>query len=512
MAILTNPWLIAGVATIVLLPIVVFIADAILNAKGSSGAADEPPVWRGGWPLISHFLKFAKNPIMTIREGYETCGSVFTLRFLGFNFTFLIGADAQTPFFRANDNELSQNEPYKFMTPIFGEGIVFDAPPDIKDQQLRFVAHALKGTALKTYVPKIVEEAETYFKSWGDSGEIDLLDAMSYLTILTASSCLLGREVRENLFGEVYHLLREIDEGINPIAIINPHLPLPSFRRRDVARKKLAEVFGTVIRARRAATGDKPVDMLQNFIDAEYRDGSRCTDDQIVGMLVGALFAGQHTSSITSTWTILNLMHKPDLMARAMTEVVTTLGTTDGARNDVMSMTNVQNMNFLHNAMKESLRLAPPLIMLMRMSHVPVKVGKYTIPVGHYVFVSPAVTMNLPETAPDHVFKNPDAFDPDRYNKGREEDKTPFSFCAFGGGKHGCLGEQFGYLQVKTIVAMLLRKFEIEPLGPLPSPNYHAMVVGPVQANKATMIRYKRRTTPLPAPAGFVEAPILTAQ
>lgn len=216
---------------------------------------------------------------MTILEGYKACGNVFTLRFLGYNFTFLVGAEAQTCFFRANDNELSQNEPYKFMTPIFGEGIVFDAPPDVKDQQLRFVAHALKGTALKTYVPKIVEEAERYFDSLGESGEIDLLDAMSYLAILTASSCLLGREVRENMFGEVYHLFREIDEGINPIAIINPHLPLPAFRRRDAARKKIAEVFGGVIRSRRVSTGEKPVDMLQSFIDAEYRDGeclSRC--------------------------------------------------------------------------------------------------------------------------------------------------------------------------------------------------------------------------------------------
>lgn len=227
-------------------------------------------------------------------------------------------------------------------------------------------------------------------------------------------------------------------------------------------------------------------------------------------MLLGVLFAGQHTSSITSTWTILNLLHAPEKYARAMTEQVTVLGTTDGARTDVMTMGNVQNMNYLHSCMKESLRQYPPLIMLMRMAHVPVKVGQYTIPVGHYVFVSPAVTMNLPEECPDHIFKKPHIFDPDRYDKGREEDKTPFSFCAFGGGKHGCLGEQFGYLQVKTIVSIFLRRFEVKTLGNMPLPNYHAMVVGPVQANKACMISYKRRTTPLAAPAGFVEAPVLT--
>lgn len=69
-------------------------------------------------------------------------------------------------------------------------------------------------------------------------------------------------------------------------------------------------------------------DMLQAFMEAEYKDGefliahlalvygsanassgtgSRCDDDQITGLLIGTLFAGQHTSSITSTWTALNV-------------------------------------------------------------------------------------------------------------------------------------------------------------------------------------------------------------
>jgi sterol 14-demethylase len=76
----------------------------------------------------------------------------------GYKATFLLGPDAHAPFYRANDDELSQNEPYRFMTPIFGRGIVFDAPLPIKNQQLRFVSQSLKTTALKSYVPLIVKE------------------------------------------------------------------------------------------------------------------------------------------------------------------------------------------------------------------------------------------------------------------------------------------------------------------------------------------------------------------
>lgn len=169
-------------------------------------------------------------------------------------------------------------------------------------------------------------------------------------------------------------------------------------------------------------------------------------------------------------------------------------------------MDNVQSLDFLHNCMKESLRQYPPLIMLMRLVHTPLRVGKFTVPVGHYVFAPLAVSMNLPDSAPDAVFKAPERYDPDRYaadRPGGKEDARPFTFCAFGGGKHGCLGEQFGYLQVKTIVSMILRRYELQPLGPLPKPNFKAMVVGPLQENNACRVRYRRRTTPLVGSPAF---------
>ena len=64
----------------------------------------------------------------------------------------------------------------------------------------------------------------------------------------------------------------------------------------------------------------------------------------------------------------------------------------------------------MHCCMKESLRQAPPLIMLMREVHVPLSVigargQRFVVPVGDLVFVSPAVSMNLPDTSDDCVFK-----------------------------------------------------------------------------------------------------------
>ena len=52
-------------------------------------------------------------------------------------------------------------------------------------------------------MPKIVKETEDFIKDWGETGEVDLLSVLSDLTILTASRCLHGDDVRENLFGKV---------------------------------------------------------------------------------------------------------------------------------------------------------------------------------------------------------------------------------------------------------------------------------------------------------------------
>jgi len=112
---------------------------------------------------------------------------------------------------------------------------------------------------------------------------------------------------------------------------------------------------------------------------------------------------------------------------------------------------------------------------------------EYDIPKGHIVATSPAFANRLSD-----IYKNPDSYDPDRFAPGRDEDKVagPFSYISFGGGRHGCLGEPFAYLQIKAIWSQLLRNFELELISPFPETDWNAMVVG---VKGKVMVRYKRR-------------------
>jgi sterol 14-demethylase len=74
---------------------------------------------------------------------------------------------------------------------------------------------------------------QLFFSKWGESGEVDLKLEFEHLIILTASRCLLGQEVRNNLFENVSSLFHDLDNGMLPISVLFPYLPIPAHRRRD---------------------------------------------------------------------------------------------------------------------------------------------------------------------------------------------------------------------------------------------------------------------------------------
>ncbi|KAH8522386.1 hypothetical protein Peur_040901 [Populus x canadensis] len=445
-----------------------------------------PPVMKG-WPLIGGLIRFLKGPIVMLREEYPKLGSVFTVNLVNRKITFLIGPEVSAHFFKASEVDLSQQEVYQFNVPTFGPGVVFDVEYSIRQEQFRFFTEALRVNKLKGYVDQMVVEAEDYFSKWGDSGVVDLKYELEHLIILTASRCLLGREVRDKLFDDVSALFHDLDNGMLPVSVLFPYLPIPAHRRRDRARKKLAEIFANIINSRKLASKTEN-DMLQCFIDSKYKNGRPTTESEITGLLIAALFAGQHTSSITSTWTGAYLLRHNEYLS-AVLEEQKNLMKKHGNKvdHDILS-----EMDVLYRCIKEALRLHPPLIMLLRSSHsdfsVTTRDGKeYDIPKGHIVATSPAFANRLP-----HVFKDPDSYDPDRFAYGREEDKAAgaFSYISFGGGRHGCLGEPFAYLQIKAIWSHLLRNFELELISPFPEIDWNAMVVG---VKDKVMVRYKRR-------------------
>ncbi len=441
----------------------------------------EPAKMPGGLPLIGHMLKFGKNPFDYMTLLRSKLGEIGEFRLFHQQMVLLTGPEGNEAFFRAPDEQLDQNEAYKVMTPIFGKGVVFDAPPHIKDQQLKMLMPVLRDKPMRTYSKVIVQEVEDAIKDWGDSGEVDILEFMKQLTIYTSSHCLLGNEFRYELNEEFAHLYHDLENGMHPLAFIFPYLPIPILRRRDKARVRLQQLVTGIIE-KRAQKTEKSDDAFQMLIDVRYDDGSPLSPHEITGLLIGTLFAGHHTTAGTAAWITLELARNPEDMHKVLQEFDTLYG-----HEGEVTFQSLREIPVFERVIKEVLRLHPPLIFLIRKVAKDLKFKDYIIKAGKYVCVSPRVSHRIPE-----IFPDPEKFDPERFTKERQEDAIPFSWVAFGGGRHKCSGNAFAMLQLKAIYAILLRRYKFELVGAPESyqDDYKQMVVQP---GSPCMVRYTKR-------------------
>ncbi len=248
----------------------------------------------------------------------DECGDVGEFRLADQDVVLLTGAEANEVFFRATDEELDQAAAYPFMTPIFGEGVVFDASPERRREQLHNMA--LRDKQMRGHAETIQREVDEMVARWDDAGEIDLLDWFAELTIYTSSSCLIGRKFRLELdhrFAELYH---DLEQGTDAIAYVDPYADIPSFHARDAARRSgwsswcrrswTAGAAGPPAEPGRARPARRahvaPID----------EDGRlRFDADHITGMFISMMFAGHHTTSGTAAWTLIELLRHPDEMA-----------------------------------------------------------------------------------------------------------------------------------------------------------------------------------------------------
>jgi len=441
-----------------------------------------PPAYNPGLPFFGPLIAFLKDPLACIARGAKELETgVYSLQLFHRRMNILVGPEAHKAFFEANDETLDQAPVYKFMVPVFGKGVLYDAGLHKRKQQIRFLARALTSNDLMAYPAVIGKEAAVFFKSLPN--EVDLLPQMASLTILTASATLLGREVRENLFGDVSRLFNKLDEGISPLSVLAPYAPTPAHRARDKAHKEIIALFSSIVRKRRenaGADGPKAKDVLQKLLDSKYKDGNEIPEHEIAGMLIGMLFAGQHTSSITSTWTLLLLLDDAakggEWLAKAREEVLSLEPEPGAFKRGELTSEALAQMTILQACLREAIRLFPPLILLMRRVSRPLHVGKYIIPAGEDVVVSPAVASRLAE-----VFDDPDEFRPGRWLESKpKHEQFTFGFIGFGGGIHACMGEAFAMMQLRTVLAVFLANFpDARMTGSLPSPDYTAMVVPP---------------------------------
>lgn len=298
---------------------------------------------------------------------------------------------------------------------------------------------------------------------------------MAELTIYTASRSLQGEEVRNRFDSTFADLFHHLDMGFSPINFMLPWAPLPHNRKRDYARNKMIELYSEIVQQRRKSGEEKKGhDMIWHLMDCKYKDGTPVPDHEIAGIMIALLMAGQHSSSATVAWIMLRLATKPHLMDELLEEQKRVLG----ADLPAFTFEDLSKLPLHAQVVKETLRIHAPIHSIMRQVKQPMHIQgtPYVVPPSHVLMSSPGVSAQMSEH-----FVNPATWDPHRWDANLEEkfetaDKdqemidygwgtvskgTNSPYLPFGAGRHRCIGEQFAYVQLQTILAVFVREFKL---------------------------------------------------
>src|SRR5262249_3992123 len=101
----------------------------------------------------------------------------------------------------------------------------------------------------------------------------------------------------------------------------------------------------------------------------------------------------------------------------------------------------------------------PPIWAVARQAVHDDEMSGYRIPARSTVVLCPFVTHRHPD-----FWEDPSVFDPDRFTPERVAQRAKGAYFPFLSGPHQCIGNGFAMLEMRLIVAMVLREFDLELL------------------------------------------------
>ncbi|KAG6827883.1 hypothetical protein H0H92_010092 [Tricholoma furcatifolium] len=238
---------------------------------------------------------------------------------------------------------------------------------------------------------------------------------------------------------------------------------LPSKRKQNkkAATSRLHTTLSRYINARKESNIPSP-----DTIDFLLHQGQ--TTNEIVGFILGTLFAGTSSAPVIVSWVFIFLAFHKDWKLKVLTELRTLL---ESHPSDCLASDPLQDR--LKSVPIDVWENETPVMDIVLRETI----RKQTVPRGGFV-VYPIWDTHL---NPD-IYHCPNKFDPERFAADRMEDKKQtFAFLGWGAGRHPCPGMHVAKLEMKIFVASSLLAFDYgyvsdasgEPLTQTPKPNYN---------------------------------------
>jgi cytochrome P450 len=184
--------------------------------------------------------------------------------------------------------------------------------------------------------------------------------------------------------------------------------------------------------------------------------GEPFSDATIMSNLITMLIAGEDTTAFTLAWAIHELCDTPQWADALRREVDDVVGLSDVAA-DVDAVNRLAVAIAVAN---EALRLRPPAPFSSATANVDTSLGEFFVPKGTTILL-----LFRPEAVDPTNFVDPLAFMPERWLDAPSGAHNPSAQIPFGSGPRMCPGRSLALLEMKSLLSMMYKSFDVERAG-----------------------------------------------
>ncbi|XP_056174177.1 geraniol 8-hydroxylase-like [Syzygium oleosum] len=441
-----------------------------LEKKASTSPSNLPP-GPPPLPVIGNLLELGNLPHKSLAKLALTYGPIIKLR-LGFITTIVISSPSVArEILQAHDASFSNRMVPDTITAFKQDALGLPwAPISPLWRNLRRVCnlHIFTNKKLDSTQQlrlKKVEELLAHVKISAQVGDaVDIGEAAFRTTLNFLSNTIFSLDLADPSsvsaaeFKKIVSRIT-VEAGKPNIADYFPVLkkidPQGSRRRMKMYFGQLLDMFEGLIRKRlqmrTPSDYARKDDVLDTLIDICEDTNEDMEIFQIKHLMLDLFVAGTDTTSNTLEWAMAELLHNPDKLSRAQTELDQVIG-----KGNLVDESNIARLPYLQAIVKETFRLHPTVpLLLPRKSGAELEIGGVTVPEGAQVFV------NVWAIGRDGtLWEDPNAFMPERF-LGSEMDVKGQSFelIPFGGGRRVCPGLPLALRMLHMMLGSLLNCF-----------------------------------------------------
>jgi cytochrome P450 len=398
-----------------------------------------------GPPIIGTTFRVLRDPPGYGAHMVKTYGKVFRTNAFGNPTISMVGADANELMLFDRDKLFSSEQGWgPVLNLLFPRGLML-MDFDHHRMDRRALGVAFKPEPMRAYTRDMNGIFASELKKW--RGDMLFYPAIKQLTLDVAASSFLGIPLgpEADKINKAF-----VDMVQASVGVVRSPVPFTAMGRGVAGRKYLIEYFGPQIEERRR--NENRQDMFSQFCRATREDGEYMTDGELIDHMNFLMMAAHDTITSSVTSMIWLLAKNPEWQEKLRAEC---LGIAPAG--SAISHDDLGKFELTEYAMKEALRLIPPVPSIPRRAVKAFDFMGYHIPAGTAVSISPAYVHMMPE-----YWEEPEKFDPMRFTPDLVKARHKYAWAPFGGGAHMCLGLHFAYAQVKLFMHHLLTTARVE--------------------------------------------------